>query len=182
MLLLHCKQSVKHSDSRKFLPREPHNDYTAEHDTTAFWLVTNFNTAIYGRSADMAGTRGVLAWLLLLLCRLKTGVGAADCDTTGNDLIIAAGIDCTLPATVVKTFGIVSIAGHVLVRAGSSGQYATLRVDREVVVASTGVLTASGQGNNRGQGPGHGVTSGTTSGSGGKSVTVHNSSTRGLGA
>ena len=124
----------------------------------------------------MAGTRDVLAWLLLLLCRLKTGVYAADCDTTGNDLIIAAGTDCSLPATVVKTFGRVSIAGHVLVRPGS-----ILRADTEVVVESTGVLTASGQGHNRGQGPGHGITRGTTLGSGGKSVTIYLSSTRGLG-
>ena len=127
-------------------------------------------------SVDMTNTCGVLAWLLLLLCRLKTGVLAADCDTTGNDLIIDVGTECSLSAAVSKTFGRISIAGRVLVSKDASGLHATLRADTEVVIASTGRLTATGQGHGGGQGPGHGVTRNTW-GSGGKSlVTTHRSS------
>jgi len=140
-----------------------------------FWLAPDC-FAISVLSVDMTNTYGVLAWLLLLLCRLKTGVLAADCDTTGDDLIIDADTECSLSAAVSKTFGRISIAGRVLISKDTPGLHATLRADTEVVIASTGILTATGQGYDGGQGPGHGVTRNTW-GSGGKSlVTTHRSS------
>ena len=110
-----------------------------------------------------------LTWLLLilLLSRQKAGVRAAECDTTGEDLIVNASTKCSLPATVGKTFRRVSIAGRLQVHKDTVGRYATLRAESEVFVTSTGVLTASGQGFSGGQGPGHGVTR-ATSGTGGK--------------
>ena len=116
----------------------------------------------------MANIHRILAWLLLLLSRQKTGVWAAECDTTGEDLIVNAGTGCSLPSTVGKTFGRVSIAGRLLVNKDTGERYATLRANTEVVITSTGVLTSSGQGFSGGKGPGHGVTR-DSSGSGGKS-------------
>ncbi|KAI0222145.1 hypothetical protein LSAT2_026631 [Lamellibrachia satsuma] len=97
---------------------------------------------------------------------------ATDCVTTGVDLIVNAETECSLPATVNKTFGRVSIDGRLLIHKGTDGQYATLRANRDVVISSTGVLTATGQGFRGGEGPGHGVTR-DTSGTGGKSRLIH---------
>ena len=112
-----------------------------------------------------------LAWLLLLLLlsRMKAGVGAAEFDTTGEDLIVNADTECSFPAIVGKTFRRISIAGRLVVDKDTVGRYATQRADTEVVITSTGVLTASGQGFSSGQGPGHGVTR-EISGTGGKSL------------
>ncbi|KAK2183348.1 hypothetical protein NP493_311g00036 [Ridgeia piscesae] len=113
----------------------------------------------------------VCAWLLfsVLLDRLNARATAAECDTTGDDLIVDVGTECSLPATVGKTFRRVLVEGRLLIDKDSVGRYATLRAEREVVVAYVGVLTTSGRGFGRGQGPGHGVTH-ATAGSGGKSL------------